>query len=435
MHLAQRAHLLIFLTAVLAIGGIWARDSAFADLWRIPAAMVLIGVAVEGLLVRKLAVTADVETAARGFLGREQPAAFAFHNPSARALRIEYAPVTPPGIELGGGPRLTRLIAAAAGSSARDPVTLLPVSLGSKTWPVLPVRLRGALGLAWWSRGLRPSVRIAVAPDTLHADRIRPQGVAGGMRPRRLIGAGAELHQLRRYVRGDAPARIDWKASARTRTLITCEFSEDQHLDVLVALDAGRFSRVRSGSLDRFGQYANATARLAELVVANDDRIGLTVFADRPLAVCMPERGRPAVMRIRRTLEAMAVRSAESDAVAAALRIRSMLRHRSLIVILTDVNDAQVADQAARAVRLLAPPHLVVIAGTHSREIAELAQREAHEWIDPWVALAAEEHESRARSQRVLLRRLGAPVLAAEEEGLEQAVLAEYARLRRSRRI
>jgi hypothetical protein len=51
------------------------------------------------------------------------------------------------------------------------------------------------------------------------------------------------------------------------------------------------------------------------------------------------------------------------------------------------------------------------------------------------VALAAQEHEARAETQRGLLRRLGAPVIAATEELLERRVLAEYESLRRSRRI
>jgi hypothetical protein len=104
-------------------------------------------------------------------------------------------------------------------------------------------------------------------------------------------------------------------------------------------------------------------------------------------------------------------------------------------VLLTDLDDASVADQLVRAVRLLSPPHLVVVAGIHSQEISELAQREAHNWRDPWISLAAREHETRAESQRQLIRRLGAPVIAASEELLERRVLAEYESLRRSRRI
>lgn len=433
MHFAQRAYVLLMLTAVLAVAGIWSSDPGLLDLWRIPAALLLIGLAYEGLFIRRAGVTAAVETAPRAFLGREQTAAFAFHNSSPRAVPVEYAPVTPAGVEPVG--TTTRKVVLPARGAQRDPFTLLATRLGPQTWPVVPARLLGPLRLAWWSRDLHPDARIAVAPDTLKSVRGRPRGNPAGARPRRVIGAGLELHQLREYVQGDPLARIDWKATVRARQLVTREFSEDQHLDVLVAIDAGRFSRVRAGRLDRLGLYANVTARFAEIVIPNDDRIGMIVFADRPLALCAPDRGLPAVMRIRRTLEQLCVQAAESDPLAAAIRIRAMLKHRSLIVMLTDLDDASVADQLVRAVRLLAPPHLVVVAGIHSPEISGLARSEARAWKDPWIALAAQEHEGRAESQRALLRRLGVPVIAAREELLERQVLAQYESLRRSRRV
>ena len=130
--------------------------------------------------------------------------------------------------------------------------------------------------------------------------------------------------------------------------------------------------------------------------------------------------------------------AAECDIRKGELRIefdRSLLKHRGLIVLLTDLDDANVAQLLGRAVRLLAPPHLVVVAGVHSGEIAALAQREARAWQDPWIALAAAEHEARAAAQRALLRRLGAPVVAAPAQLLEQAVFAQYEALRRSRRV
>jgi uncharacterized protein (DUF58 family) len=240
---------------------------------------------------------------------------------------------------------------------------------------------------------------------------------------------------LRGYRYGDPLARIDWKATARTRALVTREFSEDRHLDILIAIDAGRFSRVRAGALDRLGHYANAAARFAEIATPNDDRVGLLVFSDRSLVECAPARGLPAVARIRRALEGLSVESAESDPTAAAVRIRGLLKRRGLVVLLTDLDDANVADSLARAVRLLSPPHFVVVAGIRSPDIAALAVGEARMWSDPWVALAAQEHEARVALQRLSLRRLGAPVIVTAAELLEQTLLAEYEALRRSRRV
>ncbi len=432
MHLAQRAYVLVLLTAVLAIAGLWARDPQLAQLWHIPAGLLLVGLAFEAVLVRRAAISADVETPPRAFLGRSVAAAFVFRNDTSRRAVIEFAQVLPQGFE--PLPELRRTVAPAF-NVGREAVTLLPVRLGRQAWPVLPARLLGPLGIAWWPLSLQPSRALAIAPDTRGIAGARPRGNSTGTRPRRSVGAGSELHQLRGYVHGDPLARIDWKATARTRKLVSREFNEDQHLDIMIAVDAGRFSRVRVGQLDRFGLYANIAARFAEVVTPNDDRIGLLVFSDRPLAVCAPDRGLSAVVRVRRALEGISLNSAESDLVGAAVRLRGMLKHRSLVVLLTDFDDPAAADRLTRAVRLLSPPHLVVIAGVPSPGVAQLARMPAREWNDAWISLAAQEHEARASRQRAMLSRLGAPVVVAAQEMLERAVISEYEALRRRRRV
>lgn len=431
MHLARRAYLLAFLTAVLAIAAIWSDERDFAALWRVVAALLLLGLALEGLLMHRARLRVGLATASRAYLGQSQPAAFVFENGAAAPQQVRYAPAAPAGFETAAP---VRRVTVPAHGVVHDPLVLLAVRLGPQQWPALPARLLGRLRLAWWNTALQPEGRVVVAPDTLRTP-LRPRGMGGGARPRRVAGAGAELHQLRAYVRGDPLARIDWKATARAGALVTREFSEDQHLDILIAIDAGRFSSVHVGRLDRFGLYANLAARFAQVVTHHDDRVGLVVYADRTLASLAPARGLAAVARLRRTLEHLSVQQAESDAVAAAVSMRGLLKHRGLIVLLTDLDDANVADQLARAVRLLAPPHLVVVAGVRSGEISELTRRESYGWRDPWIALAAAEHEARAAAQRAYLRRLGAPVVAAPVERLEQEVFAQYESLRRSRRV
>ena len=431
MHLARRSYILVMLTAVMAIAGIWSSERELARLWCVPAALLLLGLAIEGVAVRRVQPRARIDTATPAFLGRLQRGAFVFENRAGRALCLEYAPATPAGFEV---PRAVRRLTVPAHAALADPVTLLPVRLGVQPWPRLPARLRGPLALAWWDAALQPDASCMVAPDTLRGSS-RTRGLAAGARAQRVAGAGQELYQLRGYARGDPLTRIDWKATARSGALVSRDYSEDQHLDILVAIDAGRLSRVRAGALDRLALYSNAAARLAEIVTHNDDRIGLIVYAERVLARCPPARGLTAVARLRGTLTQLAVQGAESDPVAAAISMRNLLRQRALIVLLTDLDDASIAAALARAVRLLAPPHLVLVAGVHSGEIEALARGEARDWQDPWIALAAAEHEVRAARQRLLLQRLGAPVVAAGADRLEIALFERYESLRRSRRV
>src|SRR5580700_9533156 len=299
MHLTRRSYVLVMLTAVIAIAGIWSSDRTLERVWRVPAALLLLGLAIDGLRVRRLQPQVRIATAVPAFLGRAQPGAFVFTNSAARALAFEYAPLTPPGFEAAGAVRRVTLPPAAA--------------------------------LAWWSFTLQPQAACVVAPDTLRGP-ARARGLAAGARVRRVIGAGQELYQLRGYARGDPLTRIDWKATARSGALVSRDYSEDQHLDVLVAIDAGRLSRVRAGPLDRLGVYSNVAARFAEIVTHNDDRIGLVVYAERVHARCPPGRGLRAVAALRQALAQLAVQPAESDPMAAAVSIRNLLRQRALVV-------------------------------------------------------------------------------------------------------
>ena len=431
MHLARRGYVLVLITAVLAVVAVWSDDRGLTRWWQLSAGLLLSGLALESVLVRRWQPAAQLRVAPRAYLGHALEAAFTFANAARRPLSLEYVPLTPAGF----APRaeVRRLVAPARGSVA-DPIELLPVRLGPQSWPALPARLRGPFALAWWSRRIALEAQVVVAPEALSRT-VRARGLGGGARARRVAGAGAELHQLRGYLPGDPPSRIDWKASARARALITREYSEDQHLDVLVAVDAGRLSRLRCGQLDRFGLYGNIAARLAEVATEHDDRIGLVVYADRVLASRPPARGLAGTIALRRALELSSVQSAESDPTAAAVAIRGLLRHRALVILLTDLDDASVAHQLARAVRLLAPPHLVLVAGVQSGEVAQLARQAARDWLDPYVAIAAAEFEGRTAGQRALLARLGAPVVAAPAARLEEELFARYEALRRARRV
>jgi hypothetical protein len=117
------------------------------------------------------------------------------------------------------------------------------------------------------------------------------------------------------------------------------------------------------------------------------------------------------------------------------LRIRSLVRHRSLIVLLTDLDDATIAGQLSSAARLLLPKHLPLIAGLSSREVESLRHAPARSWIDPFEALAAQEYCARLDRNVRALRTLGAPAVLARPDQLERAVFDAYMEFRRRRRV
>jgi uncharacterized protein (DUF58 family) len=274
-----------------------------------------------------------------------------------------------------------------------------------------------------------------VGPDLLGDDAHRVAVGAAGTRARTLLGAGGEILQLREYRPGDPQHVIDWKATARTNRLISRDFSEDQHLEIVLAIDAGRSSTLRAGELDRFGHYANIAARFAEHAVSQDDQVGLVLFADQPLVAIAPGRGIATVARIRATLAAAQPVLAESNPLNAVLRIRTLVRRRSLVIMLTDLDDATVAGQLASAAKLLLPKHLPLVAGLASPEAQSLAHTGTDAWLGPYESLAAQEYCARLERNAAGLRALGAPTLLARPDLMERAVFEAYTEFRTRRRV
>jgi len=432
MHLARRGYLFIVLTALLGVAGTWSDDPVFSGAWLLPAFLLLVGLAVEAWYLRGTKLSLRMGIDSRLKLGRPAGGAFVFEHNRGRDLTVQYVRALPRALHQSSD--VGELVLPPE-ESLRDPVALLPLRLGSGRFDDVPARLLGRFSLAWWSRTLPRGGRFSVAPDSLPQGGRAIAGESAGETPRRLPGVGVELLQLRDYAPGDALSRIDWKATARRGALISREYSEAQHLEILIVIDAGRASRVRAGDLDRLGLYANVAARLAEHAVTVEDRVGLLVYAEKMLGAALPDRGTRAVTRLRHALESLETRRGESDPVRAAIQVRRMLRHRGLVVWLTDLTDPARNDALIQALKALVPRHLPIVASPHAAEIDQLADAPAREWRDPAISIAARGYRQRAQAQVAALRHQGVVVLDEPDDALDKAVFETYRRLRSRRRV
>jgi uncharacterized protein (DUF58 family) len=431
MSLRHNALLLVLLTAAIAIAGDWSADPVLAGLWRLPAALLLAGLTYESWIVARSALSYDIEPPERFFLGRRGVVRYTFRHALRRDLQVEVAPSAPDSFELDDAVSRLTVAAAAIGWTERH---VTATQLGTFAWPPLSARIGGSLRLAWWPTRLSCQSQVRVVPD-LFRSAVEVAGLGAlGEKFGRQIGAGMDVVRLRDYRPGDSPRGIDWKATARAGRLISRDLAQEYGLQVVIVVDAGRASAMRAGPLDRFGNYVNVAARLAQYAATRDDLVGLVIYADRPLAALAPVRGAEGVARLRAVLSAARVAPTESNPVFAAMRVASLARHRSLIVVLTDVDDATAAGQLVQAMRLLLSKHLPFVAGLSSPEVDAMSLSPARHWLDPYRSLAAQEYRTGLERKVQALNALGVPALAARPERLEHAVFAAYEDFRRRRR-
>lgn len=432
MSLRANAYLLLIAAALLAVTALWGATPTAAGLWRLPVGLLLAGLAYEALVVARAGLVAAIDTPQPWYLGRTMPLRVRFQHGRARALDLEVAPDAPSDCDLA---RTPRRIAVPAGVGAVLALQATAQRLGVRDWPALRLRIAGPLGLAWWPRQVAVAARVRVVPEALHERGVAAGLAAGGERERAAAGAGTQILQLRPYRAGDALRSIDWKTTARMRQLVSRDYSEERRLQLLIAIDVGRGSGLAAGRLDRLGHFVNVAARLAEWAAAQDDEVGLLLFADRPLAVVSPAGGAAAVARMRAVLAAARPEPVESNPLVAAWRIRTLLDRRALVVLLTDLDDHATSGPLARAVALLRPKHVPFVAALASEDLQRMARDAGADWLAPYRALAAQEQRAALERSVRALRAAGAPALLARPERLERALFAAYAELRRRRSV
>jgi uncharacterized protein (DUF58 family) len=431
MSLEPRAVFFASLATALGIIGVWNESLTSIPVWKVAVALLLLGLIYEWMVVNRNRPEVRLVDGVRLKLGKESRLHLMFTNAGSRRMQVDYVAALPAGLV---GSRQVREITVAADSQLVDRVPVRGVTLGAKMWQHIPARVLGPLGLARWSRKLPLASEVTVQADTLRGGRQNSTSTPHGAETRSLIGGGTELHHLRQYRRGDARNAIDWKATARSGELITRVFGEDQHLEILIAIDAGRTSRLEFDGMSQLSHYVNLAARFAEYAAIAEDRAGLVVFADRVLRTVPPQRGLAGVRQVRNGLQDLQSWSVESNLIQASLQIRSLARHRSLVVLLTDLYDRDAHSQLARCAQMLLPKHLPIIVGIQSEEVAALVDGAASSWFDPLKSLAAREYNRSVEFNVARLRRMGAYAVTARPGELSDRVFELYDSLR-SRRL
>lgn len=160
-------------------------------------------------------------------------------------------------------------------------------------------------------------------------------------------GQGMEFSEVREYAPGDDVRHIDWNVTARMAAPYVKKHREERELTVLLAIDLSG-----SGQFGTRGRFkAELAAELAAVIalsaVRNNDRVGLLAFTDRVEHFVPPRKGRRHVLRLIRDVLVFEPRGTGTDVEAALRYAARVLRHRSIVFLLSDFLPGAAAEPVA----------------------------------------------------------------------------------------
>jgi uncharacterized protein (DUF58 family) len=235
---------------------------------------------------------------------------------------------------------------------------------------------------------------VRVYPDVLalrQYDAWARQGqelVAGTAKMR---GGESEFERLRAYLPDDEYRHIDWRASARRRSLTVRQYQTETQQSVLVMIDCGRAMRAEAEGLSFLDHALNATLMLSHVALERGDQVGLVAFDDAPKEFVQPGSGAGTERKIIQAVFDLEARLAEPDYPAVFSFVKTRVRRRSLVVLFTQVLDPAAASRLAVLLRGLMPRHLPLCVLLRDRDVDRLAIEAVHQSRELYVRGAAAE--------------------------------------------
>ncbi len=347
-------------------------------------------------------------------LGEPATSALLVTNPTGRRAHALVRDAWPP--SAGAVGERHRLLLG-PGERARLSTALRPTRRGDRHADRVTIRSFGPLRVAARQRSFPVPGTVRVLPPFESRGHL-PSRLAAlrqldGRSAVRTRGQGTEFDSLRDYVEGDDVRSIDWRATARRRTVVVRTWQPERDRRLVLVLDTSRTSAGRVGDQPRLDAAMDAALLLAAVASRAGDRVDFLAGDRWVRARVTAAAHRPALLAD--LVDAMALLEPallEASWPTLASAVTDTSRRRSLVVLLTPLEPAAVHESLLPTLPALTGHHRVVLASVRDPAVDALASRRA---TTDEVYLAAGAERTLALRERTaeVLRRLGVDVVDA----------------------
>jgi uncharacterized protein (DUF58 family) len=257
-------------------------------------------------------------------------------------------------------------------------------------------------------------------------------------------GRGRSFDRLRDYVVGDVLDDIHWRATAKRRRPITKLFQVERAQRVYVAVDMSRLSARPSPQqipaedlpLPLLERYINAALVLGSVAQAHGDYFGLVGFSDGIDQFAPAARGIAHYRACREAILEFGTRRVNADYRELFTFLATRVRRRSLVIVLTSVDDPALSEELVQCIQLVAERHVVVAAAVRPPGARPLYParpvRVAAEVND---RLAGHLLHKRLQTTARQLSRHGVHFLTLEHADMVTSLVSSYRKLKRKQLV
>ncbi|MGO7296597.1 DUF58 domain-containing protein [Rhizobium leguminosarum] len=293
-------------------------------------------------------------------------------------------------------------------------------------WLKWPSRLKLLEIIAKMPVGQEIAVQPDISPVLSGAIKTQILPLEAGQKDLRLRGEGSEFHQLREFVSGMDPRSIDWKRSARMRSLVVREMRAERNHQIILCVDSGRLMAEQLAGFTKLDRAINAALAMCWGAGLAGDLVGFYSFDSRPRLFVPALPGRAAFPRLQTVCAGLRYETQETNHTLGLTHLSGRLKRRSLIVIFSDFVDTITAELMIENMQVLARHHFVVYVALRDPMLAKLIEPEETTLDAVARSVAARQILQERRAVMEKLARLGVLCLDSTPGALTSDLIARY---------
>jgi len=183
---------------------------------------------------------------------------------------------------------------------------------------------------------LKPEVIRQVARLDLRAKFI-VEGFISGLHASPFQGFSVEFSEHRKYTSGDNVADIDWNVYAKTDRYYIKKFEAETNLTGYLVMDlSGSMGYTHRQELTKFEYGISLAAALSYMMIHQQDPVGLVAF-DRQVCQSLAPKSKRSQLGNILSLLAKLRPAGETEIARSLHQVASMIRHKSLIMVFSDL--------------------------------------------------------------------------------------------------
>jgi len=162
--------------------------------------------------------------------------------------------------------------------------------------------------------------------------------VAHGLKVKRNRMGSGEFAQIRTYVPGDDPRKINWRQTAKLSELMTNIYEPEHGKYITILIDCGRTMGVELSHGNRLERAFEAALTVAAVALKQGDYVSVQAFSNEIKAYIPPGKGLAHLRTILQGVYNLQVEPVESNYARAFQHLETVQKRRSFLLLFSDLD-------------------------------------------------------------------------------------------------